>query len=240
MGRFDERGERRRRPMAAVSGCLFLLATPAVASAGMPTVMLTDLARLRVQTISFFLMLILASAGAVKWIWNSVRRDFSRLPRLSYGRALAMICLWGFLFVLVLTMISGARELLTPGAWERDGAVYKLAGQRKMVSESERRAYLMTLKKALWDYAAAHGGAFPPDAVGEAIPAFAWETPDVSRIHYLYVAGAKADGSDQPVAYEPAVFPSPRLVLCADGEVRTMSSTQIQAALPSTMGILPR
>jgi len=30
----------------------------------------------------------------------------------------------------VLTMISGARELMTPGAWEKDGAIYRLKGAK--------------------------------------------------------------------------------------------------------------
>ncbi|MEX2173364.1 MAG: hypothetical protein WD872_03320 [Pirellulaceae bacterium] len=37
-----------------------------------------------------------------------------------------MVALWGLLFVIVLTMISGARELMTPGAWEKQGLTYKL------------------------------------------------------------------------------------------------------------------
>jgi hypothetical protein len=28
----------------------------------------------------------------------------------------------------VLEMIAGARDLMTPGAWDHDGATYKLAG----------------------------------------------------------------------------------------------------------------
>ena len=39
---------------------------------------------------------------------------------------MAAVVLWGLLFMLVLTMISGARELLTPGAWEKKGATYQL------------------------------------------------------------------------------------------------------------------
>jgi hypothetical protein len=57
---------------------------------------------------------------------DRIRRDFVRLPVLTFGRALALVTLLGFLFVLVLTMISGARELMTPGAWVKDGLKYKL------------------------------------------------------------------------------------------------------------------
>ena len=42
------------------------------------------------------------------------------------GKALGVVFLWGLLFVLVLTMISGARELMTPGAWEKKGLTYRL------------------------------------------------------------------------------------------------------------------
>src|SRR5579885_1034700 len=96
-----------------------ILSLPSVAQAGMPSITLMDLARMRVQTISFFLMGLLFSSWIVQLLWNYLCRDFSFLPRLSYGKALSAVILWGLLFVLVLTMISGARELMTPGAWEK-------------------------------------------------------------------------------------------------------------------------
>jgi hypothetical protein len=98
------------------------LALPAWA--GMPSFSLTEAAELRLQTLSFFAVAFLVLCAVVKWIWNSLRADFPRLPRLSYGRAVGLVALWGMLFLLVLTMIAGARELLTPGAWERQGAIY--------------------------------------------------------------------------------------------------------------------
>ena len=104
--------------------CLLLLATPA--SAGMPSFTLTDVARARLEAISFFLAMFFVLSGVVQGIWNSLRGDFPRLPRLSYKRAVGLVALWGMLFVLLLTMISGARELMTPGAWEKDGLTYKV------------------------------------------------------------------------------------------------------------------
>ena len=62
----------------------------------------------------------------VKLLWNYLAKDFSKLPPMTYRKALAAVTLWGLLFLLVLTMISGARELMTPGAWEKQGATYKL------------------------------------------------------------------------------------------------------------------
>src|SRR5262245_5092330 len=81
------------------------------AHAGMPSWTLTDVARMRVESISFFLAGFLVSSLLIKFLWNGLRRDFPVLPRLSYPRALGLVGLWGLLFVLVLTMISGAREL---------------------------------------------------------------------------------------------------------------------------------
>src|SRR5437016_1584825 len=97
---------------------LGVAATPGIALAGMPSVNLTDIARLRLETLSFFLFVFLACAKVVQLIWNGLTRDFPRLPRLGYWRSVGLVGLWGLLFLVVLTMISGARELLTPGAWE--------------------------------------------------------------------------------------------------------------------------
>src|SRR5438105_9144417 len=83
---------------------------PRVVLAGMPSITFSDVARLRLQTISFFLMGLLVSAGVIMAIWNSLCRDFAWLPRLSYPKACGLVVLWGLLFIIVLTMISGARE----------------------------------------------------------------------------------------------------------------------------------
>jgi hypothetical protein len=77
---------------------------------------LNEVARQRLEVVSFFLLGLLACAAVIRSLWNGLRKDFPILPRLSYARALGMIVLWGLLFVLVLTMITGASELMTPGA----------------------------------------------------------------------------------------------------------------------------
>jgi hypothetical protein len=96
---------------------------------GMPTIQLTDLAAMRLEAISFFAAVVLLASWSVQGLWNYLRIDFPQLPKLTYKRALAMVVLWGFVFVLVLTMISGARELMTPGAWKQDGLIYRLTGE---------------------------------------------------------------------------------------------------------------
>jgi hypothetical protein len=118
---------RRHRHHAAVFAIAALAFFPADAIAGMPApVRLTDIGRMRLQTISFFLLILFLSAALIQWLWNGLRPTFPRLPKLNYPRALSLVVLWGLLFVVVLAMISGARELMTPGAWEKHGATYRL------------------------------------------------------------------------------------------------------------------
>jgi hypothetical protein len=75
---------------------------------------LTELGQQRLEVISFFLLVLIGCAWLVQRVWNSMRKELPVLPRLSFPRAVGVIVLWGLLFVLILTMISGARELMTP------------------------------------------------------------------------------------------------------------------------------
>lgn len=108
-----------------------LLAFPLVALsgnalAGMPVITLSDVAAWRLSGISFFVALILLVAWFVRLLWNYLRRDSQALPLLNYRRSLALVLLLGLCFNIVLLMISGTRELMTPGAWEKHGATYQL------------------------------------------------------------------------------------------------------------------
>ena len=115
-----------------------------ISSAGMPAVLPSDWTQTNspswasgegtgasplaphLQAISFFVAALLMCAWAVKGLWQVLRKDLVWLPSLSYGRSLSLVILWGLLFVVVLTMISGARELMTPGAWRKQGWTYRL------------------------------------------------------------------------------------------------------------------
>ncbi len=104
---------------------LLLLNSPTYA--GMPPgLSFTDIGGMRLNAISFFLVVILLVAWGIKGFWIVLRRDFPKLPRISYKGSLAMVLLLGLLFNIVLLMISGTRELMTPDAWERDGVSYRL------------------------------------------------------------------------------------------------------------------
>ena len=108
-----------------------LVAVSGNACAGMPTITLSDVATLRLSGISFFIALILLVAWFIRFMWNYLRRDFQWLPQLNYRRSLALVVLLGLCFNVVLLMIAGTRELMTPGAWEKHGTTYQLKSGAK-------------------------------------------------------------------------------------------------------------
>ena len=216
---------------------------PAAALAGMPdmgaavsTTVMSELPSVRLQAISFFLAGFLVSTLVVRWLWNGLRKDMPWLPLLSYAGALGLVTLWGLLFVLVLTMISGARELMTPGAWEPVGITSKLAHKAGPAPpddavESVRRERLGLLKELLWEYARNHEGRFPATQTDSAIPAPAWRVPGPVGMRYAYAGGAAILFDGVPFAYEPELFGDGRWVLFTDGSMRRLSSADLNRAL---------
>jgi len=216
-----------------------VLVIPGAVQAGMPSVTLNDTARLRLHTVSFFLAAFLLSSWAVKLLWNYLGKDFAWLPRLTYARALGVVTLWGLLFVLVLTMISGARELMTPGAWEKQGLTYRVApdspaSPRDSPSSPEmvetRRAGLEALRSALWEYARGHEGRFPSERFTAGVPEGRWRVPGDSGMNYLFVSGLHPDQGAALLAYEPDIFGGPRLVLLTSGEIRWLGADDFSRA----------
>ena len=200
------------------------MAWTASAWAGMPSVSFSDAARLRLNAISFFLAGFLVSAVVMLLVWNYLRRDFTWLPRLSFGRACLAVAIWGFLFVIVLTMISGARELMTPGAWKKKTYTYELAKEtgdddQRDVSDDrrERSEALLRLGKALDAYAAEHDGAYPPTG-DSSIPAELWRLPGPGGLKYVYCPGRTQRDGKARLAYEPSVDGGIVCVLQASGQ----------------------
>lgn len=225
----------------------FLL-EPVPAFAGMATPIRDDLVRTwlstglkenaiaRLQNISFFLVGFLLSALFIKLLWNYLRKDWTFLPRLTYGKAVGVVFLWGLLFVLVLMMISGARELLTPGAWKTNGFTYRLADDPAWKSESEalenkRQEQLVQLRKLLWKHAKEHEGKLPDNPAAAGISEENMHVPDPSGMNYIYVKGLQAGQGNRPVLYEPDIFGPERYVLFTSGDIRRLKSTEIQHAL---------
>jgi hypothetical protein len=221
-----------------------LLAWVSDARAGMPAPLptddyvktvsrLTDSTRMRLYAISFFVAGILLCSAAVRWLWNGLQRDFPQLPRLSFARALMGVLLWGLLFIIVLTMISGARELMTPGAWRKQGFTYKLDRPQPVVEpdpRTSRREHLEKLRTALWHFAATHEGRFPSSKEQSAVAAELWEVPETGGMKYLYVAGLSAGYAPTILVYEPELRSDERFVLKSNGDIVTMKSSEIRLA----------
>jgi hypothetical protein len=198
------------------------------------TIRLNGIAKLRLEALSFFAVLLLLLGAIVQRIWNGLRGDFPRLPELSYRRAMGLIFLWGLLISVVLSMISGARELMTPGAWERAGATYRLSAERRASDAAfqARELNLRRLGRALAAYADSHDGRFPAHELVSDIPDDLWLTLSVTGDRYVYVAGRQSPAkgkAGEVLAYEPEVYGAERLVLFSDGRIDRLRYSELTA-----------
>jgi hypothetical protein len=219
------------------------LAAPNRASAGMPTPLplppprivkqLNESIEYRLQAISFFLLVLLICALVVWRLWNYLQRDFPSWPRLSFLKALAAVILWGLLFVIVLAMIGGARELMTPGAWKKTGITYELINKERAVEADPvplRKQHLERLRTALWHYAAMHDGRFPGKAEINEIADELWTVPDAGGRRYLYVPGQSAGSAPALLAWEPELESERRFALQTNGEIVSLRSADLPAS----------
>lgn len=217
---------------------LFALGVPKLALAGMPSVSLNDIATMRLEGISFFLGILLLVAYIIKRLWNFFRKDFPNLPELNFKKSLGLVLLWGLAFHLVLSMITGTREIMTPKAWVRQGLIYKVKDTIKedetgnaIVLGKMRREKLSTLRTALWRYAQNHRGKFPLKSQISEIPDGLWRVLDKSDLRYRYVQGLKADVGRLPLVYEPGIYGEYRYVLLTSGRIKHMDIESIQQTI---------
>ena len=197
---------------------------------GMPMPELTEIAKLRLETISFFLLLLILGTLAIRWGWNRMAPDFKWMPRLSVRQAFGLTTLWGLLFLLVLTMISGARELMTPGAWQRDGQTYRLREIKQsadQIQRSQRRQRLIDLAAFVRRWAAQQGR-FPKDLDEAGVPEELQSPPGSPFTPYRYfrppsdeAAGRQDKEANHPNQHalisEPNVFADAPMTITAGG-----------------------
>lgn len=213
---------------------LLLAAPPAYA--GMPFLALTDIASMRMEALGFFFGLFLAIAAIVRGLWAVARRDFPALPAPTFRLSLAFVFAVALLLQVVLTMISGARELMTPGAWEKRGVTYRLKGEDEGLAAlpHARVARLEDLRDALWRYAAQHDGRLPPNDIDPGVPAHLWQVTGAD-VRFVYVPGACVDAAPPTViAYEPAAVGAKRILLKSDGTIIVVHANEIDSLLGST------
>lgn len=211
-----------------LAGSGFWLLATLPARAGMTVVTLTDLAQLRLESLSFFLVAFLLIALAVKGLWNHLAKALPGMPRLVYTRALALVFLSGLLFYVVLTMISGARELLTPGAWEKQGVGYRLRGGEEdaVPGKEARREAMRALRDSIWAYAEANDGAAPGSPFAPGVHTELWRFP-AGGFHAV-VPGVRPGAGRDVLAYEPASAGPRRIVLLADGSIEDMPESTLK------------
>jgi hypothetical protein len=185
---------------------------------------LTDVARLRLEDISFFGFLLLVATLGIRFLWNYLAKDFVRLPRLSFPKALSLTALLSLLMLLILVMISGAREILTPGAWSRQASHYRL---NDVGNDEERQQEIGALRASLMQYAHNHDGHFPPHDYVADIPSRVWEAPDSTGTRYIYVGGLTLAQTNALLVCEPQNFGDERLVIFADGNIQKLKTAEI-------------
>jgi hypothetical protein len=205
------------------------LASVSSAQAGMTVYDLSDVARMRFQEISFFTVLLIGSGLLIRFLWNVVAKSAPGLPKLPFRQAMALTVVLSLGMMLVLTMISGARELLTPGAWRRQGSTYKLNSPE---NEPTRLRNIAALKAALFDYAERHEGKFPPHDWIPEISAKLWEA-DPAGARFIYLGGLNTNSTARAMAAEPPNFGDSRYVLTTSGEIKKVSAEEIVAQFAS-------
>lgn len=212
-------------------GALVCLTPALPAHAGMTVYGLSDVYRLRLEEISFFIFLLLICAFIFKLLWNHATNGFTSLPRLKYLQSLSVCLIFGVATLLILTMISGIREVLTPGAWRKQGTSYRLADPSQ---EPARLRSLQQLRVALFDYARAHDGKFPPSDFVPEIPDKLWEAPDQQGNHYIYTGGLSTNAASTLLAVEPAAFGEVRYVLTVAGQIEKLSASELAERMTNT------
>jgi len=215
-------------PFRLIFGIWLIAATRA--SAGMTVITLTDMARMRLDALSFFIALYLLISWLVKILWNHFAKTFPALPQLNYRRALSLVLVSGLLFYVVLTMISGARELLTPGAWEKQGVGYRLRENTVTEADKEdRREALRRLRAAIWSYAEKHDGNAPPGPLCDGIERAAWRFPGGGL--YCLMPDVRPGGGRAILVYEPSRAGGRRYVLLADGTIEDRAEGTLKQQL---------
>ena len=216
-------GSRSCRPLLGAALAAGLV--PWQAFAGMPILVYSDTFGLRRDTFLFFVLGFFILALLVQRLWNSLSRDFTKLPKIRYRSAVGLLMLSGLVFYLLLTMISGARELMTPGAWVRDGYTYRLSMAKQQPEawfDSARQRSIEGLRDLLWQWVARHGNQFPPDMFVEDIPISLWKSTSPNGEFFLYRNPGDQRSPDHVVLLEPPSFDKARLAVMANGEVRRL------------------
>ena len=213
-------GRRSLYSFAATCGLAWgFLSSDVQAGMPVPYLLITELGKRRLEEISFFFVGFLLLTAMVRWLWNGLAKDLPVLPKLSYRGALCFTILWGLALTVVLSLVSGARELMTPAAWEPNGITYRLAQSNSPVPEQmidTRRERFLQLKASLWGFAAGHEGHFPSQISD--IPEYLQVADSRSGLTYVLTANLSQTSPRAMLLQEPDIYPR-RWALLTDGSL---------------------
>ena len=191
--------------------------------AGMPmiTYSLSEYGANRLIGISTALFVVgVLAALPIMSCWNSLvagNEDARFLRKWSYPKALGFTFLSGILFMLILVMVAGSRELFSPGAWVPDGVLSKTVFSVQMEKLEQvqtqaeqnldlmRRDAIIKLRDALRLYAKKHDGRLP-GSIEELEFVTLWDIPFASGMRYEYFPNE--NDANLPLLREPSLLPN--------------------------------
>ena len=206
--------------MIGVMASTLLLQMATAAHAGMPSSLrlsqyVTKYGAERMIGLSTGVFLgLLVSTLIIRACWGVLVRD-TNWPKPTLPKSFAATLLGGILFFLVIVMIAGSRELFSPGAWEPDGVLYKLASspsaqEKYAVSfsaeiKTDRHTAIVALRDHLKTLRTEDGfptwdEMFAKTTITQSIRLEYWTIPFASGMRYEY----HPDQNDGPwLAVEP-------------------------------------
>ncbi len=202
--------------------------------AGMPSLSLNVPYVERMMAVSFFSVMIVGSSVLLLLGWNLFAGASEKLRKLRYGEALFLTVLWGLASIVVLTMISGARELMTPGAWQRNGSTHQLkAVEASPVVDDKlasRREKIERLQLLLMQYALMHDGAYPKSTGESGFDDSVWIMSEVPIVRYEYFDREKFGERPVPLVSEKPIYEEV-LMIFVNGSIVEMERVKAEEFL---------
>ena len=190
-----------------------LIFLPLSAWAGMPSFYVSDMAKIRLESISFGLVVFIVGTEIFRRLWNSqVVPMFGDKFRLSWIGGFLFTGLLSTLMLLILTLISGTREVMTPAAWEKDGLTHKIQ------TDLSPRSRIEGLRDDLLRLGVANGGKLPDNELKLPRPNLLHAGPENRSFTYL-PGQPLGDKSALLVLEGMRSYGEPRLLLFANGDI---------------------
>ena len=179
---------------------------------------LHDLARSRLDALSYYGVGWLLAVAGFRTLWNAIRRKRPGTEPLSYRWALGWSVVWSAVAAGAFTVVVGAAELVWPGsslgepiaagfALEKSESTPATVRKARQQTEVERETRFAELREGLWREADRLGGVFPARREEAELPPEMWKQagfPSVDLIyrHGLRRAGLLHDGPAEPLVIE--------------------------------------